>query len=119
MRILLFVAELEAKEACKWLRAAGFPQYAQMYEGTVATHRVQYTRVMRTENSVGVIGNYVCLFRFTVSHRRERCPKGPSVPGRGLVAVVVQEAARVEPLRQHEIGFRAKTRRGELRAHRV
>ncbi|CAB1352748.1 unnamed protein product [Coregonus sp. 'balchen'] len=24
--------ELEAKEACNWLRAAGFPQYAQLYE---------------------------------------------------------------------------------------
>lgn len=29
----IFVAEIEAIEACKWLRAAGFPQYAQMYEG--------------------------------------------------------------------------------------
>uniref|UniRef100_A0A2S2QKM2 StAR-related lipid transfer protein 13 n=1 Tax=Sipha flava TaxID=143950 RepID=A0A2S2QKM2_9HEMI len=28
----LYTAEIEAKEACKWLRAAGFPQYAQMYE---------------------------------------------------------------------------------------
>lgn len=28
------VSEIEAAEACKWLRAAGFPQYAQMYEGT-------------------------------------------------------------------------------------
>lgn len=27
------LAEIEAVEACKWLRAAGFPQYAQMYEG--------------------------------------------------------------------------------------
>uniref|UniRef100_A0A1B0CDI3 Uncharacterized protein n=1 Tax=Lutzomyia longipalpis TaxID=7200 RepID=A0A1B0CDI3_LUTLO len=27
------IAEIEAIEACKWLRAAGFPQYAQMYEG--------------------------------------------------------------------------------------
>ncbi|TDG46356.1 hypothetical protein AWZ03_007245 [Drosophila navojoa] len=27
------IAEIEAVEACKWLRAAGFPQYAQMYEG--------------------------------------------------------------------------------------
>lgn len=27
------VLEIEAIEACKWLRAAGFPQYAQMYEG--------------------------------------------------------------------------------------
>ncbi|XP_063622689.1 rho GTPase-activating protein 7 isoform X1 [Cydia splendana] len=26
------IAEIEAAEACKWLRAAGFPQYAQMYE---------------------------------------------------------------------------------------
>ncbi|KAM9812573.1 stAR-related lipid transfer protein 13 isoform 2-T2 [Syngnathus typhle] len=25
-------AELEAKEACDWLRAAGFPQYAQLFE---------------------------------------------------------------------------------------
>ena len=25
--------EIEAAEACKWLRAAGFPQYAQMFEG--------------------------------------------------------------------------------------
>uniref|UniRef100_A0A665UV34 Rho GTPase-activating protein 7 n=1 Tax=Echeneis naucrates TaxID=173247 RepID=A0A665UV34_ECHNA len=25
-------AEIEAKEACNWLRAAGFPQYAQFYE---------------------------------------------------------------------------------------
>ncbi|XP_029114735.1 rho GTPase-activating protein 7 isoform X3 [Scleropages formosus] len=25
-------AEVEAKEACTWLRAAGFPQYAQLYE---------------------------------------------------------------------------------------
>uniref|UniRef100_A0A3B5KSX3 SAM domain-containing protein n=1 Tax=Xiphophorus couchianus TaxID=32473 RepID=A0A3B5KSX3_9TELE len=24
--------EIEAKEACTWLRAAGFPQYAQLYE---------------------------------------------------------------------------------------
>ncbi|XP_054442518.1 stAR-related lipid transfer protein 13 isoform X2 [Pteronotus mesoamericanus] len=26
------LAEIEAKEACNWLRAAGFPQYAQLYE---------------------------------------------------------------------------------------
>lgn len=31
---LLYVSEIEAKEACDWLRAAGFPQYAQLYEGT-------------------------------------------------------------------------------------
>ncbi|XP_052427629.1 rho GTPase-activating protein 7 isoform X3 [Carassius gibelio] len=26
------IEEIEAKEACTWLRAAGFPQYAQLYE---------------------------------------------------------------------------------------
>ncbi|GAA6083919.1 rho GTPase-activating protein 7 isoform X4 [Tachysurus ichikawai] len=29
----LVITEIEAKEACTWLRAAGFPQYAQLYEG--------------------------------------------------------------------------------------
>ncbi|XP_061107123.1 rho GTPase-activating protein 7-like isoform X2 [Conger conger] len=28
-------AEIEAKEACDWLRAAGFPQYAQFYEDSL------------------------------------------------------------------------------------
>ncbi|XP_066570826.1 stAR-related lipid transfer protein 8 isoform X3 [Amia ocellicauda] len=28
-------AELEAKEACEWLRAAGFPQYAHLYEDSL------------------------------------------------------------------------------------
>lgn len=32
--IIVSFAEIEAAEACKWLRATGFPQYAQMYEGT-------------------------------------------------------------------------------------
>ncbi|MCJ8749301.1 hypothetical protein PDJAM_G00174680 [Pangasius djambal] len=29
---MLSFSEIEAKEACTWLRAAGFPQYAQLYE---------------------------------------------------------------------------------------
>lgn len=32
MKLYLFT-EIEAKEACDWLKAAGFPQYAQLYEG--------------------------------------------------------------------------------------
>ncbi|KAE8614462.1 hypothetical protein XENTR_v10008171 [Xenopus tropicalis] len=28
----MLVTQIEAKEACDWLRAAGFPQYAQLYE---------------------------------------------------------------------------------------
>lgn len=31
--VLCFLSEIEAKKACDWLRAAGFPQYAQLYEG--------------------------------------------------------------------------------------
>lgn len=31
------VSEIEAKEACDWLRAAGFPQYAQLFEGNKST----------------------------------------------------------------------------------
>lgn len=31
--VLCFLTETEAKKACDWLRAAGFPQYAQLYEG--------------------------------------------------------------------------------------
>lgn len=31
--VLCFLSEIEAKKACAWLRAAGFPQYAQLYEG--------------------------------------------------------------------------------------
>uniref|UniRef100_A0A8D2N548 StAR related lipid transfer domain containing 8 n=1 Tax=Zonotrichia albicollis TaxID=44394 RepID=A0A8D2N548_ZONAL len=30
--VLCSLTEAEAKEACDWLRAAGFPQYAQLYE---------------------------------------------------------------------------------------
>lgn len=31
--LFLCYTELEALEACYWLKAAGFPQYAQAYEG--------------------------------------------------------------------------------------
>ena len=33
MSVVSSLLEIEAKEACDWLRAAGFPQYAQLYEG--------------------------------------------------------------------------------------
>lgn len=35
--LAFFLAVIEAKEACTWLRAAGFPQYAQLYEGEETT----------------------------------------------------------------------------------
>lgn len=31
----VLIAEIEAREACDWLRAAGFPQYAQLFEGMI------------------------------------------------------------------------------------
>jgi len=33
--------ELEAMEACEWLREAGFPQYAQLYRSS-CTYNPQY-----------------------------------------------------------------------------
>uniref|UniRef100_A0A672V208 Rho-GAP domain-containing protein n=1 Tax=Strigops habroptila TaxID=2489341 RepID=A0A672V208_STRHB len=32
-QLYVLMAEIEAREACDWLRAAGFPQYAQLFEG--------------------------------------------------------------------------------------
>lgn len=33
-KVVFFLSlEIEAKEACDWLRVTGFPQYAQLYEG--------------------------------------------------------------------------------------
>ncbi len=35
----LCVAEIEAKEACDWLRAAGFPSTPQLFEGNASPHQ--------------------------------------------------------------------------------
>lgn len=32
---LFYLTEIQAAEATKWLREAGFPQYAQMYQGII------------------------------------------------------------------------------------
>lgn len=45
--IVLCVAEIEAKEACDWLRAAGFPQYAQLFEGN-ASPQTQASKTSQT-----------------------------------------------------------------------
>uniref|UniRef100_A0A8C6PBM1 StAR related lipid transfer domain containing 13b n=1 Tax=Nothobranchius furzeri TaxID=105023 RepID=A0A8C6PBM1_NOTFU len=37
--VALKPAEIEAKEACDWLRAAGFPQYAQLFEGNKSAQK--------------------------------------------------------------------------------
>ena len=38
MRVLssaVVAVEIEARDACHWLLAAGFPQYVQLYEGVL------------------------------------------------------------------------------------
>lgn len=42
INMFFFLTEIEAKEACDWLKAAGFPQYAQLYEGNTHTHACQF-----------------------------------------------------------------------------
>lgn len=39
---LYLFTEIEAKEACDWLKAAGFPQYAQLYEGTATVSQLSF-----------------------------------------------------------------------------
>lgn len=41
-----FVSELESLEACYWLKAAGFPQYAQSYEGLLPIPRLLFLRTV-------------------------------------------------------------------------
>lgn len=43
---LFYYTELEALEACYWLKAAGFPQYAQSYEGIYVNDNVFNTLSM-------------------------------------------------------------------------
>lgn len=64
----LCFSEIEAKEACDWLKAAGFPQYAQMFEGTVA-HIILITR-----NSWQIFNNK--FFPFVInSMQKYGCPE--------------------------------------------
>lgn len=48
--LFLTFVEIEAKEACTWLRAAGFPQYAQLYEGKDIFNLYLLFQVHLTEN---------------------------------------------------------------------
>ncbi|KAL2727181.1 rho GTPase-activating protein 7 [Vespula squamosa] len=66
--------KIEAQEACKWLRAAGFPQYAQMYEGEQAApvrngppEANRYVTASRTSNvprdtTFGVFDLYAYIY---------------------------------------------------------
>lgn len=60
-------AEIETAEACKWLRAAGFPQYAQMYEGNSNRPSRLIDRFL--------LGHFL---RCTISDRSKRRKRRPS-----------------------------------------
>ncbi len=47
----LLFAEIEAKEACDWLRAAGFPQYVQLFKGKYGAVSVMLCHTPRRVNS--------------------------------------------------------------------
>jgi hypothetical protein len=60
--------EIEAKEACDWLRVTGFPQYAQLYEGKpewrlILSHRCYNTEFMHN-TELGVIWRHFVIYSF-------------------------------------------------------
>lgn len=63
--------EIEAKEACDWLRAAGFPQYAQLYEGNAHTHThtewPAFTQLRRFTQSLAPPNIFAHSFWFSFS----------------------------------------------------
>lgn len=63
------LAEIEAKEACDWLRAAGFPQYAQLYEGNSNTLTHTNRRVIHTEPLAAVASSPVLFFPLSCCRR--------------------------------------------------
>lgn len=65
--LTFFPAEIEAKEACTWLRAAGFPQYAQLYEGKETTPPIPiHLNWMHFEKIKGLLIDQHSLFTMKV-----------------------------------------------------
>lgn len=58
------LAEIEAKEACDWLRAAGFPQYAQLYEGNSNT--LAQTQTAGSTSNSHAASRSCCLVLFII-----------------------------------------------------
>lgn len=53
--LLYYSTELEALEACYWLKAAGFPQYAQAYEGIITMNDLSSNHSISTSLSCTVV----------------------------------------------------------------
>lgn len=77
------VLEAEAKKACRWLRATGFPKYAQLFEGKVTQWfplphpRVALSLIFQLEH--GAHKNFFLpphkkLFILACSHSYSLCP---------------------------------------------
>ncbi|XP_074528528.1 rho GTPase-activating protein 7 isoform X2 [Halichoeres trimaculatus] len=65
--------EIEAKEACDWLRAAGFPQYVQLFRGKYKSVAVILLQT-HTNKVLQRKPNSVLLFHLSVCVSDCRCP---------------------------------------------
>jgi len=68
----IFVAvEIEARDACHWLLSAGFPQYVQLYEGTLSAQytysRLGPAEIFAASRSFLCVGRLLLVF-IDVSH---------------------------------------------------
>lgn len=61
-------AEIEAKEACDWLRAAGFPQYAQLFKGKYETVQSTPRYQSVTPDAVLLCHSSCLCFRLQIPH---------------------------------------------------
>lgn len=83
MKLYLFT-EIEAKEACDWLKAAGFPQYAQLYEGNTQFlnelvflfHYFFFPSSIPPSSSPPSCGLLQSIFRLQLLHREMGHGKG-------------------------------------------
>lgn len=88
---MVFFLEIEATEACKWLRATGFPQYAQMYEGT--------NKLSFIPNPFTVYIFHLLKNRYAISHSNITSRSRPSLPGKRCFALPLSETQDSQQLR--------------------
>lgn len=72
----LLFAEIEAKEACDWLRAAGFPQYVQLFKGKYeAVNPRHTTHSVKSKWIQMMISGTVLLFHLSCLCVRLQVPR--------------------------------------------
>jgi len=45
--VFFFLSEIEARNVCQWLFAAGFPQYVQMFQGQCSSAAAELSRELQ------------------------------------------------------------------------